>query len=385
MLKPIRETDVAVVGGGPTGLAAAIAARLAGLEVTVVERSLPPIDKPCGEGIMPDGVAILERLGVDIPAAEAVPFTGIEFVQGALRARGEFPGRPGLGVRRTALHAALQRRAEQLQIELLWGREVRGLHDLGLELTRGLIRSRYVVGADGLESKLRRALGLDVAPIYRRFGIRRHFEVRPWNDHVEVHFATGCEAYVTPVGGDQVCIAVLIHDPRLRYDDALELFPDLARRIEHARAVDDPEGSSTVYRRTPRITRGRVALIGDAAGSVDAITGAGVTLGLHEALSLAGALRTGDLSSYEADYRRLMRIPGGMSSIMLAANRRPGLRTMALRTLATAPWVLSQLLGLHTRAFPFSFHAHDTLPGPPMDGWIPPGRDRPGRADSPTA
>ena len=64
MLKPIRETDVAVVGGGPAGLAAAIAARLAGLEVTVVERSLPPIDKPCGEGIMPDGVAILDTRSI---------------------------------------------------------------------------------------------------------------------------------------------------------------------------------------------------------------------------------------------------------------------------------------------------------------------------------
>lgn len=355
MLKPIRETDVVVVGGGPTGLAAAIAARMTGLEVTLVERSRPPIDKPCGEGIMPDGVAILERLGVELRPAEAVPFTGIEFIQGRLRARGEFPRRPGLGVRRTALHAALLRRAEQLRIQLLWGREVRGLHDLGVELSGGPIRSHYIVGADGIESKLRRALGLDVAPIYRRFGIRRHFTVRPWNDHVEVHFAAGCEAYVTPVGSDMVCIAILMHDPTLRFDSALGRFPQLARRVAHAPAVTDPEGSSTVYRRTPRITRGQVALIGDAAGSVDAITGAGVTLGLHQAVSLARALRTGDLSSYEADFQKLMRLPGAMTSLMLGANRRPWLRWMMLRTLSGAPWVLSQLLSLHTRGLPYSY------------------------------
>ncbi len=385
MLKRIQETDVVVVGGGPTGLAAAIAARLAGLEATVVERSLPPIDKPCGEGIMPDGVAILERLGVDLSSMGAVPFAGIEFIQDQIRARGEFPGRPGLGVRRTTLHTALLRRAEELQVELLWGREVLGLHDLGVEFSGGPIRSRFVVGADGIDSQLRRALGLDVAPIYRRFGIRRHFEVRPWNDHVEVHFAAGCEAYVTPVGSDLVCIAILMHDSKLRYDCALELFPELAHRVEHAPARSDPEGSGTVYRRTPSVIRGRVALIGDAAGSVDAITGAGVTLGLHQAVSLASSLQTGDLSSYDADFRRLMKLPGGMTSFMLAANRRPWLRWMMLRTLSTAPWVLSQLLSLQTRAHLFSFHEQDMLPDPDIGRWVPPGDSHAGSAGSPTA
>jgi len=59
-----RETDVFVIGGGPAGLAAAIAARRAGFDVVVADRSQPPIDKACGEGLMPDGLSALQRLGV---------------------------------------------------------------------------------------------------------------------------------------------------------------------------------------------------------------------------------------------------------------------------------------------------------------------------------
>ena len=60
-------TDVFVIGGGPAGIAAALAARQRGLEVTVADSCSPPIDKPCGEGLMPDGIAALQRLGVSIP------------------------------------------------------------------------------------------------------------------------------------------------------------------------------------------------------------------------------------------------------------------------------------------------------------------------------
>jgi 2-polyprenyl-6-methoxyphenol hydroxylase-like FAD-dependent oxidoreductase len=254
-----------------------------------------------------------------------------------------------------------------------------------VDLSGGPIRARFVVGADGLESKVRRMLGLDVAPIYRRFGVRRHYALRPWNDYVEVHFADDCEAYVTPVGAQLVCVAILMHDRSLRFDRALERFPALARRVEHAPARTDPEGSGTVYRRTPRITKGRVALVGDAAGSVDAITGAGVTLGLHQAVSLAGALRTGDLASYEADFRRLMRIPGGLTSLMLETRRHPRLRSLMLRTLSRAPWLMSRLLSLHTRAFPFSFQDRAMPPDPGIGRLGPRAGDRAGGAALPAA
>src|SRR3979490_781323 len=52
-------TSVLVIGGGPAGLAVAIAARMKGFDVTVADGAKPPIDKACGEGLMPGTMAAL--------------------------------------------------------------------------------------------------------------------------------------------------------------------------------------------------------------------------------------------------------------------------------------------------------------------------------------
>jgi len=70
-----HKTDVVVVGGGPAGLAAAIAARLQGLRVVVLEAAHPPIDKVCGEGIMPEALAALRRLGVHLTPEHGTPWS----------------------------------------------------------------------------------------------------------------------------------------------------------------------------------------------------------------------------------------------------------------------------------------------------------------------
>ena len=122
------ETDVFIVGGGPAGLAAAIAARQKGFRVAIADSATQPVDKACGEGLMPDGIAALRELGITIPAAQRFPFRGIRFVEGNLAAQSDFSNERGSGIRRTTLHTALAERAAALGVEMHWGNRVVGLN-----------------------------------------------------------------------------------------------------------------------------------------------------------------------------------------------------------------------------------------------------------------
>ena len=96
----VPETDVLVVGGGPAGLSAAIAARRKGFSVTLIDAAVPPIDKACGEGLMPDALRALADLGVEIPADAGFAFYGIRFLGEDVSVEAEFPSGFGLALRR---------------------------------------------------------------------------------------------------------------------------------------------------------------------------------------------------------------------------------------------------------------------------------------------
>src|ERR1700722_9885874 len=164
MLRQIPEqTDVFIVGGGPAGLAAAIALRTQGFGVTVADPALPPIDKTCGEGLMPDGLAALGRLGVTLCPRHFFPFRGIRFVGSGSSVDAGFPNGTGAGVRRTHLHQALIDRAAETGATLLWGVRVKGLSGSEVVLDGGAVKCRWVVGADGENSRVRQWAGLESA------------------------------------------------------------------------------------------------------------------------------------------------------------------------------------------------------------------------------
>jgi 2-polyprenyl-6-methoxyphenol hydroxylase-like FAD-dependent oxidoreductase len=347
-----RSTDLFVIGGGPAGLAAAIAARRRGLDVTVADCSIPPIDKACGEGIMPDGLAAARSLGLDLEAAGGHPFRGIRFAHGETHAEACFPSGQGLGLRRLELHNLMVDHAVAAGVRLQWGARITGISAEGVMAGDRLVRARWIAGADGGHSPVRRWARLDACHRESvRFGFRRHYRIAPWSEFMELHWGHGRQLYITPVSDREVCVVLITHDQQVRLDEALPQFPEVQRRLASATAANPERGGVTASRRLKSVWRGNVALLGDASGSVDAITGEGLCLLFQQAVALAAALEKGDLASYQAEHRRIGRRPAFMADMMLMLDRRRRLRTRAIRALAGRPGLFSRMLALHTGEF----------------------------------
>jgi flavin-dependent dehydrogenase len=345
--------DVAIAGGGPAGLAGAIAARRKGLSVAVFDGVAPTeaIDKCCGEGLMPDALEALEELGVELPNSVRMPIAGVRFNECGHAAEARFSGQTGAGVRRTTLHAALMQHAREAGVSMFFGRPVRGLARGGILAGDEEVGCRWIIGADGSQSAMRRAAGLESpSACPQRFGLRRHFRIEPWTDLVEAYWAHGVQAFVTPVGENEVCVAMLFSDPQLRYVEALQLFPELAARLDRAAATSNVRGAVTASRRLDHVATRDLALLGDASGSVDSVTGLGLAMSFQQAVALGEALALEDLSCYETEHHRLAKRPRVMETVMLAMDQRDTLRRRAIRTLEAEPAHFSSLLSVHTGA-----------------------------------
>ncbi len=331
-----------VVGGGPSGLAAAIALRNTGWSVTLFDSNTPPIDKACGEGLLPDSLRALQELGVELRNVESgtrgIPFRGIRFIDEHSSISADFPSAPALGLRRTALHGVLARRASDIGVDLRWGCKSDGsdrVYDL-------------IVGADGGHSSMRRRAGLEGERCTsRRYGFRQHFPIAPWSEYMEMYWGRSCQLYVTPTAADQVSVAVVSRDRTLRLADALNEFPQVKTLLGGRTAITSERGSLSTMRRLHRVYRGNVALVGDASGSVDVITGEGLGLGFQQALALARAMEAGSLHQYEEAHRKLTRKPRLMATLLLELEAHPLVRRLAFATMAAYPPIFASLLATH--------------------------------------
>ncbi|MFD6448549.1 NAD(P)/FAD-dependent oxidoreductase [Promicromonospora sp. NPDC060204] len=429
MGRAAADADVLVVGAGPVGLAAAVHARAAGLDVLVVDHRAGTLDKACGEGLLPGALRAVQALGADPPGHV---LTGISYRAPGRHADHEFTAGPGRGVRRTALHEALRARAADVGARRTYGRVTALRQDAAgveIEVTPGrgggvdraggagrvggeasgngaangvggdtardaagdtagdttadggagapggpsaagepvTLRARWLLGCDGLHSTVRRLAGLDVQPGRRagsgvvqgagrdagrgagpparhRYGLRRHFAVAPWTDLVEVHWSPHAEAYVTPVAAGVVGVALLA--PRTvtgaGFDTLLRSqFPELAARLAGAEPAGTVLGAGPLRRRSRRRSTGRVRLVGDASGYVDALTGEGVRVGLAQADAAVRHLE--DPAAYERAWRTVTRDYRVLTSGLLAWAESPA-RGAIVPAAARAPWLYGTIV-----------------------------------------
>jgi len=278
---------------------------------------------------MPGGLAELTSLGVD-PAG--IPFRGIAYASEHRRAEALFRTGPGRGVRRTTLHAALEARAKEVDTE--WIRtKVTAVEQDAHGVSAAGVRTRWLVGADGLHSTVRRAVGIAATRgTPRRHGLRWHYRVPAWSEFVEVHWSRWGEAYVTPVEPDLVGVAILS-----RQRPELGWFPWLAEHLDGADRTP-ARGCGPLRQVVTRRVAGRVLLVGDAAGYEDALTGEGISLAVKQAAAAIGALVDGTPQAYERawhkvtrDYRLLTR------GLVLASTPRPVRRALVPACAALPP------------------------------------------------
>ena len=348
-------SEVIVVGAGPAGIVAAIAARRHGFHTTVLDARMPPIDKPCGEGVLPQGVAALKALDISLPPEIALPFRGFRFVDEEFSARADFAGAAGFSVRRVKLHQLLVNHAIEAGVDFHWGARVMKIDKESVTTAKEKLSYRWLVGADGQNSQVRKWAGLDsrVART-KRFGFCSHFQLGPWSDMAEVHWARGCQIFITPLTGQEVGVAVLSRDPGFRLERALPRFPALAEKLRGATATTRESGDTIGLRILPAITRGRVALIGDASGTVDAVTGYGLSLSFQQALPLAEAMKRDDLTHYQHAHKKIAAVPITMTRLMLLMDGSDWIRRRTIRLFQKTPGLFSQLLAIHSETTPLS-------------------------------
>ncbi len=335
-----NDVDVLVAGGGPIGLAAAIEARMLGLTVAVVEPRRSAVDKACGEGLMPGALPALARLGVD---PDGHPLRGVSYRTAVRRVDHLFASGEGRGVRRTTLHTALADRAAVLGVRSIAGK-VDGFGQDADGVTAAGLRARYLVAADGLHSTVRRQAGLEKrrgsGP--RRFGLRRHYRVEPWTDLIEIHWTPGAEAYVTPVAGGIVGVSML-GGQGIDFGAVLEAIPELAARIRGREPASELRGAGPFHQTTTRRRVGRVLLVGDASGYVDAITGEGIRVGLAQARVALERIAADDPAGYEREWSRATRDFRVLTAGLVSAASSP-FRGGIVPLAATAPWLFGAVV-----------------------------------------
>ncbi len=259
---------------------------------------------------MPDALATLASLGMEITERDGYSFRGIRFANSVHHVDAHFPYGTGVGVRRTRLHSSLAEHAHKAGARIRWNSRLKFLGQNSALVNGEEIKFRWLIGADGHASFVRRWAGLDAhRKESRRYGFRRHYQIKPWSEYVEIHWGLAGQVYVTPIAPDCLCVVYITRDRQSSRRDILESFPEIARRLRGTIVLSQQKGAVSATRRLHQVANSLGALIGDASGSADAITGEGLAMTFRQAQELANAIEAGSLESYCHAHEEISRLP----------------------------------------------------------------------------
>jgi flavin-dependent dehydrogenase len=374
--------DVLVIGGSIAGAATAIHLAEAGHEVVLIERRAAYVRKACGEGLFPQGVAELARLGIlEKLAGASQQLSGVRFNAGGASVIAPPGASEGLGIQRTVLDCAMLERARAAGVHIERGLTARGLiiqqrRAAGVRTDAGDLRARVVVGADGLNSRVRREAGLDALRRGDRFGISAHLRLpQVPGPVVDVFFERGYELYLTPVGGAVVNAALLLCRAGLKRF-AGNLAEEFEATLRRHRAlapgfvvIDQPLAAGPFVARARRAWRANVVLVGDAAGFFDGISGEGMSMALVSARACATAidahLRGGGsepFRTYDRERRAMVRNSNLLARVSLVLGSNPRLAHAAVQNLQRHPSTFAKLTAINSGDAPLrSLRPRDLL------------------------
>jgi flavin-dependent dehydrogenase len=383
----VERYDVAIAGAGPAGSTLALRLARAGFHVALVEAQPFPRSKPCGEFMSPEALPILRELGVlaEVRALGARELRGLTIQRAERRARGRYrdvgraraPFDHGFGVRREVFDHVLLRAALAVgSVDLLEGWRAERLMRAGDGAVRGLelrkrgaaareVRAAFTVGADGLRSRVAGELGVRRPRAWLdRIALATRYRAAGLRDEAEAYLLDDGFFAAAPVDGGLLSLNLVVDRSAYRaaglrpaafLQRRLAQVPALRERLAGAERVEDVRGIGPLSQRTTRQVFDGAALVGDACGYVDPITGEGIFLALRGsellAESLVSALHAGRsdaaaLAAYARARRRVLEPRELLGLALQRGLRHPRWVDLALALLAARPALCDLLVSL---------------------------------------
>ncbi len=359
------QLDLAIIGGGPAGCSAAIAAARMGAKVALFEVRDFPRHKVCGEFVSGESLHLLAGLLQNLPEAESV-FAKAPLID---RTRLLFGKRmieaavspTGLSITRYDLDALLWRAAQQAGVEVRPGAEVTACDGDGpftVHTCSGSFSAKAVIVAAGRWSQFTADRTLPPGPKW--LGVKTHFREPDARSSTDLYFFESGYCGVQPVAADVVNACAMVRSDRATsLQEVFALHPKLAERAAAWHALMPPVSTAPLVHREPQPVRANMMCVGDAAAFLDPFAGDGISIALRSGPVAAKCLSeflVGSISlatavaAYEHEYgrqfaplisaasrvRSLFSLPAITKPAVFELLRLPGLIPYVIRKTRTA-------------------------------------------------